>query len=142
MNKKEFESLKAGDIVICSNKGYISYGEERKFKCFSEKHDGCMIVIDSYGQECTIHHTHMSIKEKNKHQSEYNHYFKDVSHLNKIDIYSVLELFEVTNPCIQHAVKKLLCAGKRGSKDFNKDIQESIDTLLRLQEMTKDNESV
>ena len=47
----------------------------------------------------------------------------------------VLELFEVTDPCIQHAIKKLLVAGKRGSKDQYRDVQEAIDTLDRWQQM-------
>ena len=66
---------------------------------------------------------------------QHSHYFKDVSNLQTIDVYRVLELFSVTDPCIQHAVKKLLVAGGRGSKDISKDIQESIDSLKRYQEM-------
>ena len=45
------------------------------------------------------------------------HYFKDVSSLKAVDVYRVLELFDVSSPAIQHAVKKLLCAGGRGHKD-------------------------
>ncbi len=68
--------------------------------------------------------------------SKHSHYHKDVSHLKSIDVYRVLELFDVTNPCIQHAVKKLLVAGGRGAgKDFDKDIQEAIDSLERLKAM-------
>lgn len=76
-------------------------------------------------------------KPTSKHQpsSKHQHYFKDVSNLDKIDVYSVLSLFEVTDPCIQHAVKKLLCTGKRGHKDFNKDVQDAIDSLVRCQEL-------
>ena len=48
---------------------------------------------------------------------KHGHYFKKVTHLDGIDVYRVLELFEVTDPCLQHAIKKLLCAGTRGSKD-------------------------
>lgn len=68
---------------------------------------------------------------------EYGHYYRDVSQLEVIDVYRVLELFEVTNPCLQHALKKILIAGKRGAKDMDKDIQEAIDTLKRLQDMRK-----
>lgn len=66
------------------------------------------------------------------------HYFKDVSNLSQVDVYRVLELFEVTDPCIQHAVKKLLVAGGRGAKSVDKDVQEAIDTLERWQEMRKE----
>lgn len=64
------------------------------------------------------------------------HYYKDVSQFDFIDVYRVLQLFNVADPCIQHAVKKLLVAGGRGAgKDISKDIQESIDSLKRWQEM-------
>ena len=68
----------------------------------------------------------------NKHP----HYHKDVRHLETIDVYRVLHLFNVTDPCIQHAVKKLLVAGGRGAgKDMSKDVQEAIDSLERFKEM-------
>lgn len=66
----------------------------------------------------------------------HNHYFKDVSALTHIDVYRVLQLFNVTDPCIQHAVKKLLVAGGRGAaKDISRDISEACDSLQRWQEM-------
>jgi len=73
-------------------------------------------------------------------EQKHNHYFKDVSNLKFIDIYRVLLLFGVTDPCLQHAVKKLLCAGNRGVKDELKDVQEAISTLTRYLEIkTEDN---
>ena len=36
----------------------------------------------------------------------HEHYFKDVTHLKTIDVYRVLDLFDVSNPCVQHAIKK------------------------------------
>lgn len=73
----------------------------------------------------------------------HSHYFKDVSKLDTIDVYRVLSLFNVTDPCIQHAVKKLLVAGGRGAgKDINKDIQEAIDSLLRWKEMRAEDGTV
>lgn len=66
-----------------------------------------------------------------KHQ----HYFKDVSGLSHVDVYRVLQLFGVTDPCLQHAIKKLLVAGNRGVKGMDKDIQEAIDALGRWQAM-------
>lgn len=64
------------------------------------------------------------------------HYFRDVSRLQKLDIYRFLELFGVTDPCLQHAIKKLVVPGMRGGKKtVKKDIAEAIDTLLRKIEM-------
>lgn len=74
---------------------------------------------------------------------KYKHYFKDITNLNKIDIYRVLALWEVQHPCLQHAAKKILAAGNRGYKDTAKDVQEAIDSLLRWQEMQEeDNEGL
>lgn len=63
----------------------------------------------------------------------HSHYFKDVSQIDEIDVYRVCDLFEVDDPsgATQHAVKKLLCAGRRGAKGRKKDYQEAIDTLTR-----------
>lgn len=73
-------------------------------------------------------------------EPKHSHYFKNVAHLTTIDVYRVLELFNVTDPAIQHAVKKLLVAGGRGAgKDIKQDIQEAIDTMLRWQSMQREN---
>lgn len=67
------------------------------------------------------------------------HYFKNVDHLKTIDVYRTLELFGVTDPCIAHAVKKLLVAGNRGGgKSMNRDIDEAIQSLERWQQMRKE----
>lgn len=70
-------------------------------------------------------------------QRKHSHYFKDVSNLNEIDVYAVLTLFEVHDPCIAHAAKKLLCTGNRGHKDFETDVQDALDSLLRWKELNK-----
>ncbi len=76
----------------------------------------------------------MSVGEKHPH------YHKDVRHLETIDVYRVLSLFNVTDPCIQHAVKKLLVAGGRGAgKNIAKDVQEAADSLARYLEMQHEN---
>ena len=66
---------------------------------------------------------------------KYPHYFKSVSHLETVDVYRVLSLFKVNDPCLQHAIKKLLCAGDRGDKSMIKDITEARDSLNRHLEM-------
>lgn len=67
--------------------------------------------------------------------NEYKHYQKNVEHLKWVDVYRVLDLFGVSNPCLQHAIKKLLCAGNRGVKDELKDVQEAIASLTRYLEI-------
>ena len=70
---------------------------------------------------------------------KHSHYFKSVAHLEWIDIYRVIDLYAITDPCLQHAFKKISCAGGRGVKDTAKDVQEAIDSLLRYQEMQREN---
>jgi hypothetical protein len=71
---------------------------------------------------------------------EYSHYYKKVPY-ECVDVYRVLELFGVTDPAIQHAVKKLLVAGGRGHKDLEKDVKEAIVSLNRWIEMRKEDET-
>ena len=72
--------------------------------------------------------------------NDFTHYQKPVEHLKWIDVYRVLVLFGVTNPCLQHAIKKLLCAGQRGIKDQKQDVQEAIASLVRYLEMQTEDE--
>jgi hypothetical protein len=72
---------------------------------------------------------------------KHSHYHKDVSHLKSIDIYRLLELFDVTDQAIGHAVKKLMCAGKRGSKSFEQDVREAVDTLNRRLQMIAEDDA-
>lgn len=75
-------------------------------------------------------------------ERKHSHYFKSVEGLKDIDVYRVLQLFNVTDPCLQHTVKKLLVAGGRGGgKDITRDIQEAIDMLKRWQEMRAEEQS-
>ncbi len=72
----------------------------------------------------------------NTDRRKHSHYFKDVSHLDTIDVYRVLQLFNVTDQALGHAIKKLLVAGGRGAgKDISRDVAEAVDTLQRWQEL-------
>ena len=48
-----------------------------------------------------------------------------------IDVYNVLDAYPSGCPPIDHAIKKLLCTGSRGLKDWETDLQEAIDSLER-----------
>jgi hypothetical protein len=64
----------------------------------------------------------------------YPKYYKDVAHLDEIDVYTVHHLFQIIDPAgaIQHASKKLLLSGVRtGGKSKFHDIKEARDTLTR-----------
>lgn len=71
---------------------------------------------------------------------KHSHYFKDVSKIDYIDVYRVIDLYQITDPCIAHALKKLLVCGGRGHKDINRDVQDVIDSLVRWQDMQEENQ--
>jgi hypothetical protein len=54
-----------------------------------------------------------------------------------IDVYDVLQAFGVTCPALQHAVKKLLCAGLRGGKSAEQDISEAANSCRRAIELLR-----
>ncbi len=64
----------------------------------------------------------------------FSHYFRPCPY-DGIDVYRVLEIFGVTSPAIQHAIKKLLVPGRRGSKDTRKDLSEAVVSINRAIEM-------
>lgn len=65
-------------------------------------------------------------------------YSRKINGVN-IDVYDVLNGFNVTCPATQHAIKKLLCAGQRGNKDFNQDLREADISIHRAIELAGTN---
>ena len=62
----------------------------------------------------------------------------------EIDVYRVLDAYKTESASIDHAIKKLLCTGLRGHKDFITDIDNAIESLeeakmLYLQKQEIDN---
>ena len=60
---------------------------------------------------------------------------KDASKGMVIDIYDVLSAFDVRNPALQHAVKKLLMPGLRGHKSVLSDMEEAHNSVKRAIEL-------
>lgn len=63
--------------------------------------------------------------------NKYKRTFKGVT----LDVYDTIELWAVTCPARQHAIKKLLCAGIRGKNDTLADLKECRDALTRAIEL-------
>ncbi len=78
--------------------------------------------------------------DKQDKQQKHSHYKKDVRHIDYIDVYRIIDLYELHDPCFQHALKKILVPGARGHKDLTKDINDIIDTMQRKLEMIAENE--
>lgn len=69
-------------------------------------------------------------------EKQYSHYHRKLpAGLTHVDVYAVLKLFECDDAAVAHALKKLLCAGKRGAKDRNKDLREARDSITRALEL-------
>ena len=54
-----------------------------------------------------------------------------------VDVYAILDAFDVGCPATGHAIKKLLCAGWRGGKDKLQDLTEARDAIDRAIQMHK-----
>ena len=59
--------------------------------------------------------------------NKYDRRVKDTT----IDVYDVLKAFNVTCPALQHLIKKALCAGLRGHKDREQDLDEVLQSAQR-----------
>jgi len=55
-----------------------------------------------------------------------------------VDVYRVLSAFEVTDPALQHLIKKALCAGLRWHKDTGQDLFDICMSADRAIEFFKD----
>ena len=58
-----------------------------------------------------------------------------------VDVYDVLDAFEVTNPASQHAIKKLLAAGQRGVKSTVQDLEEALQSVARAIQIEREHEA-
>jgi hypothetical protein len=76
--------------------------------------------------------------EEDMSENKHSHYYREWH--GKLDIYRVIDLWNITDPCFQHALKKIMCAGNRGHKDLKKDVQDIIDTMQRKLEMMEETE--
>lgn len=64
-----------------------------------------------------------------------NKYMREVKPGVWIDVYDVLRAFNVTDPCLQHMLKKCLAAGGRGHKSTKEDLQDILASAQRAVEM-------
>lgn len=53
----------------------------------------------------------------------------------KIDVYDVIDAFNVTDGALQHALKKILALGNRGHKDEAQDRKDILESVVRSNEI-------
>ncbi|WPK20284.1 hypothetical protein [Salmonella phage SD-12_S18] len=68
------------------------------------------------------------------------HKYRRVYRGQVFDVYDIIEMWQVTCPAIQHALKKILVPGKRGKNSTLADIKEAIDALIRAMELQEERE--
>ncbi len=115
--------LKEDECEVCAVKAVW----EAKSKAAKLEHEAHLRNV----LEASNHAKAMSEAKLSAYNRPFGRYFKDVSNLNAIDVYKVLELFGVKSHALGHAVKKILVAGARGGKDEAQDIREAIAALER-----------
>lgn len=64
-----------------------------------------------------------------------NKYLREIKPGIFVDVYDVLMAWNVTNPALQHLIKKALQAGERGHKSREQDLQDIIDSAIRAKEL-------
>ena len=85
---------------------------------------------------------HAELENTREHYAELENnrskYHREIKKDVSVDVYDVLSAFEVVNPAMQHALKKMLAPGKRGAKDAIQDMQEAIQSIKRAIELEKE----
>jgi hypothetical protein len=71
---------------------------------------------------------------------KHSHYYRTFAG-RKLDFYKIAELFGPWHPAQEHALKKLMFAGVRGSKNLKQDIQEAVESIARWYEMLEEDEN-
>jgi hypothetical protein len=74
-------------------------------------------------------------EEKFYAQQSRNKYMREVKPGVWIDVYDLLQAFDVSDPCLQHLIKKALAAGKRGHKDALTDYKDILASAKRALEL-------
>lgn len=64
-----------------------------------------------------------------------NKYSREIATGVDVDVYDVLKAWGVTNPALQHLIKKALQAGERGHKDLKEDLLDIIASAKRAYEL-------
>lgn len=64
-----------------------------------------------------------------------NKYQREIKKGVFVDVYDVLKAWRVTNPALQHLIKKALQPGARGHKSYEQDLQDIIDSAIRAKDL-------
>ena len=62
-------------------------------------------------------------------------YLREIKSGVMVDVYDVLQAWGVTNPALQHLIKKALQTGQRGHKSREEDLQDIVASAIRAREL-------
>ena len=117
-------------------------GDVRWFPTSRTWQGSVIVGAENYADYCVKPQTHT--KPHQNAQEPTNKYSREIIGLDgktcQVDVYRVLEAFEVDSHAIAHSIKKLLAPGKRHAKTREQDLKEaiaSIEAELLLMEQRK-----
>lgn len=130
------EYLRSGTILGDWRDTLEKRPEQAEFEPFVSVEDAAtakncdqVVTINIKPDSTLIHQPHGRIKRITT--SKYTKTIHGVS----VDVYDVLQAWGVSNPALQHLIKKALQCGQRGHKDNAQDLQDIIDSAIRAKEL-------
>lgn len=66
---------------------------------------------------------------------QHSKYHREIKPCVWVDVYDILQAWEVSNPALQHLIKKALAPGARGHKDLETDMNDIIASAQRAKEL-------
>jgi len=145
----EFAEYELGGVIDCPECGvweFKSLGGSFVWGCTTQKHDFWAYIDDSKNpydhghkkpdlSEITPTKSDKEAVSKTETRDKTANKYKVLCKGVHLDVYDILLAYAVTNPADQHAIKKMLMAGKRGVKDEIQDRKEAIQSLERAIEL-------
>lgn len=75
------------------------------------------------------------IQDMAEERAKKGKYLREIKPGVTVDVYDVLQAWGVTNPALQHLIKKALQPGQRGHKTEQQDMADIVASALRAQEL-------
>jgi len=131
----EFEFIEGGWVEVNKDWTLDSYGDEFRRSRIEMRPDEWKKGAKRMEQIAQNGNGGEVYDELENNKSKYH---REIKKGVFVDVYDVLSAFEVVNPAMQHALKKMLAPGKRGAKDTIQDMKEAIQSIERAIELEKE----
>ena len=120
--------------ISVGDQGHLFYGVDHDLDiCFLDS-------VDEFGPhrrlltvEQVLGTTEIATPKQEDKNNKYDRTIKGF----KVDVYDVLKAWKVTNPALQHLIKKALQAGDRGHKTLFQDMDDIVASSIRARELTE-----